>query len=62
MHVITVMCKTLACTKYTQNSLNVKLMYGTKILHGIAFNGFTVTVRTIKLKSINWMEIYYIVP
>ena len=32
-----------------------------KNLHGIQFYGFTVSGRTIKLKSVNWMEsaIYY---
>ena len=35
------------------------ITHGTKILHGIKFYGFMVSGRTIKLKSINWMEIYY---
>ena len=36
--------------------------YGTKILHGIEFYGFMVSGRTVKLKSVNWMKIYYILP
>ena len=32
----------------------VLIPYGTKILHGIKFYGFTVVGRTVKFKSINF--------
>ena len=39
--------------------INIKyILYGTKILHGIKFYGFTVVGRAVKLKSINFY--YYV--
>ena len=35
-------------------SYTLQLPYGTKILHGIKFYGFTAVGRTVKLKSINF--------
>ena len=37
-------------------------LYGKKFNMELNFNGFTVSGRIVKLKSVNWMEIYYISP
>jgi len=36
------------------SSSNAVLLYGTKILHGIKFYGFTAVGRAVKLKPINF--------
>jgi len=42
------------CTEGMCSSPRSQLPYGTKILHGIKFYGFTVAGRSVKLKSVNF--------